>query len=69
MGVAEIGLNSKRKATNKRNNNNNNNSNHNKVVEMNEQQGPVGILRTCNNYKSTQQSVSIEDIHITIGSD
>ena len=40
----KIGPSSKNNATNKRNNNNTNNSNHNKDVEINEQQGPVGIL-------------------------
>ena len=57
----KIGPNSKRKATNQRKhkNNKNNNNNHNQDVEMNEQQGPVSILRRGNNYQSRQQRGSI----------
>ena len=70
----EIDSNGKRQATprdtnskNKRNNNNNSNSNHKKDVEMNKQQGLVGILQ-INNHQSQQQRVSIVDERIAIGS-
>ena len=49
----------KRKAANQRKNKNNKNNHHNRDVEKNEQQGPVSILQTGNNYQSRQQRGSI----------
>ena len=51
----QIGLNGKRKATNQMKNKNN----HNQDVERNEQQRPVSILQTGNNYQSRKQRGSI----------
>ena len=55
----KIGPNGNRKATNQRKNKNNKNNSHNQNVERNEQQGPVSILQTGNNYQSRQQRGSI----------